>query len=438
MKHPMHAAKHRAQRTVAAYLAIPVAVAALVTVACRDITSLKQENLGQLSGETVFIPANAQLIVNGAIGDFQCAFSRYALGSGIFTDELANALSANGAFDYDRRTLATSAGYGTATCSANNTLPGVYTPLSVARAAADTAVAKLEGWTDAEVPNRQKLIGQAAAYAGYSLVLLGEGMCSAAINLGPEMTPAQLFAEAKLRFDKAVTSATAAGDTTTLNFARLGRARTQLDLGNKAAAAADAALIPSGFVVNISTDATNARRQNAVWSSTVQGGYSSVDTSFQNIYNTTQDPRVAYTSTGKIGTNGKTLVVYPNKDATATSPIAVTKSAEAQLIIAENDVATGNLTGAIAIINALQSAAGQPGYNPTNLTAADVMAQVIEQRRRELFLEGHRLGDMRRYNLPLVPAPGAPFATGGVYGNQTCFPLPDVERINNPNIGSGT
>ena len=25
-------------------------------------------------------------------------------------------------------------------------------------------------------------------------------------------------------------------------------------------------------------------------------------------------------------------------------------------------------------------------------------------------------------------------AGGGLYGTQTCFPLPDVERVNNPNI----
>ena len=57
-----------------------------------------------------------------------------------------------------------------------------------------------------------------------------------------------------------------------------------------------------------------------------------------------------------------------------------------------------------------------------------------EERRRELYLEGHRLGDVRRYNLPLSPAAGTPYAFGGVYGTQSCFPLPDVEKINNPNI----
>ena len=64
---------------------------------------------------------------------------------------------------------------------------------------------------------------------------------------------------------------------------------------------------------------------------------------------------------------------------------------------------------------------------------------LVEDRRRELFLEGHRLGDLRRYNLPILPAAGARTAAGGgTYGAQSCFPLPDVERINNPNIAKGS
>jgi hypothetical protein len=65
-----------------------------------------------------------------------------------------------------------------------------------------------------------------------------------------------------------------------------------------------------------------------------------------------------------------------------------------------------------------------------------VRTQIIEERRREVFLEGHRLGDIRRYQLPLNPPVGAPYAAGGgTYGAQSCVPLPDVERINNPTLG---
>ena len=37
--------------------------------------------------------------------------------------------------------------------------------------------------------------------------------------------------------------------------------------------------------------------------------------------------------------------------------------------------------------------------------------------------------------LPLFPATGEPFpVAGGTFGDQVCFPLPAVERLNNPNI----
>ena len=74
---------------------------------------------------------------------------------------------------------------------------------------------------------------------------------------------------------------------------------------------------------------------------------------------------------------------------------------------------------------------------PAGATSASVKAQIIEERRRELFVEGHRLGDIRRYGIPFTPAAGAPYQYGGVYGTQSCFPLPDVERINNPSIAKG-
>ena len=430
-----HTARGRTRRATIAHFAIATICVTLAAIGCKDITSLKQQDPSQLSGETVFVPANAQLIVNGVVADFECAYSRYALGTGIFTDELTNSIASIANDQYDRRDLPTNAAYGTNKCDFVQ-VPGIYTPLSVARASADTAAAALEKWTDAQVPNRSALIGTASAYGGYSLVLLGESMCSAAINLGPELTPAQLFAQAIIRFDTAVDAATRASDNTTLNFALLGRARAKLDAGDLTGAAADAALVPPGFIVQTSSDAVNTRRQNPIWNSTIFSFYSSVDTSFQKTYDSTGDARIAYTSTGHLGTDGFTIVAYPNKDATADAPITIAKYSEAQLIIAENDVANSNLGGAILIINALQGAAGQPAYAPGTPTQAGVMAQIIEERRREFFLEGHRLGDLRRYDLPFLPAPGAPYGAGGTYGSQTCFPLPDIERINNPNIGN--
>jgi hypothetical protein len=261
-------------------------------------------------------------------------------------------------------------------------------------------------------------------------------MCSAAINLGPELTPAELFAEARMRFDRAVTAATTANDATTLNLALLGRARTLLDLGDKAGAGTDAARVPATFVVNTSTDAVNVRRQNYAFSAINQSTWATVDPSFRNLtLEGAPDPRVAVTNANRNGTSGAAVWTV-NKYSSFTSPMPVARYAEAQLIVAEARVAANDLTGAAAAINnARNTRTGMPQYSATGQTAAQVLAQIIEERRRELYLEGHRIGDIRRYNLPLQPATGSAFPNGGTYGNQSCFPLPDVERINNPNIG---
>ena len=423
---------------LAACATIAALAGGLVMTACSDITRLQQSNPGQL-GPGVFAPENADLIVNSSRGDFECAYNEYIVASGTFVDELANAISQTINFDLDRRTVTPDQPYGTNDCTSQQ-FAAVYTPLSIARASNDVAVTHLEGWTDAQVPDRSKLIGVASAYAGYSLILLGEGMCSAAINLGPELKPPQLFAEAQVRFDTAIAASTRAADTVTLNLARLGRARTELDLGNSAAAATDAALIPPGFEVDIDHDATATRRQNLVFIHTQQSLFSSVDTSIQNRYADTtngrqHDPRIAVTPTGMLGSDGFTMVVFPNKDATATTPQALAKYSEAQLIIAENDANTGDLGGAVSIINTFRSANAQRPFVPVPLDKPAVIAEIVEQRRREFFLEGHRLGDIRRLGLPLSPATGAPYVSGGTYGDQACFPLPNVERINNPNTG---
>ena len=188
-----------------------------------------------------------------------------------------------------------------------------------------------------------------------------------------------------------------------------------------------------------STDATNARRQNSLFITISQSSYSTIDTAYRNVLvpgGTTQDPRVVVTDLGRSGTAPGARLFLPAKAATVTTAMRIASYAEAQLIIAEYAASTGDLTGATAAVNnARARTAGVPVYVlPAGATAADLKAQIIEERRREFFVEGHRLGDLRRYSVPFLPATGATYINGGVYGAQTCFPLPDVERINNPTI----
>ena len=447
-------ARHRG-----AFLALPVIAVAL---ACSDLTNLEQEDPSKILARDAYVPRNAALLVNGAISDFECAFFRYVVGAGLLGDELVNAFANTNNYHYDRRTHPLTGTYAGGCGGAQ--LPGVYTSLSIARASSDTILARLEEWTDAEVPstvNRTQLIGQAAAYAGYSLILLGEGMCSAAINVGPELTPVELLEAASLRFDRAIAAATTANDATTRDFALLGRARTLLNLAyltvdSGAApnpsllARADSAarLIPPTFVVNALAkgDGLN-RQQNIIFLHTGVAGpspgssnYSSVDPTFDSLKvdGVLDSIRirvvrpVAADGTPLRGSDGVTPLRQQTKYANAGSPAPIARATEARLIEAEVAAETGDVSRAVGIINALRTAARMPQYNETNRDS--VLKQVREERRRELFLESHRLGDMRRLYLPLIPATGTAFPRGGTYSDQRCFPLPAVERNNNPNI----
>jgi hypothetical protein len=403
--------------------------------ACDDITSLDQEAPSRIPADSLERPENAALLVQSAIGDFECALANYVVAGGLVGDELLNSNLTNRLWDYDRRTiLPINTVYSTTTCGDD---PTIYTVLSIARYDADNALRLLDGWTDEEVPDRTQLIATASAYAGYSLVLLGEGMCSAALDVGPELTPAQLLTEAEARFTRAIEAATAVGDDRILNLALVGRARARLGLGNTEGAAGDAALIPAAFQVDATYSSAKPQRENLVFTFVTQDLLGTVDVPFRGLeFEGVPDPRVAVIDAGIVGADEATPMFLPAKYSAFESPIRLARWEEAQLILAEAAVAGGDVAGAVSIINTLHANAGLPPY--AGGTPDEVMSQVIEERRRELFLEGHRLGDIIRYGLPLFPATGTPFSTGagfsGVYGTQVCFPLPAVERNNNPNI----
>lgn len=62
-----------------------------------------------------------------------------------------------------------------------------------------------------------------------------------------------------------------------------------------------------------------------------------------------------------------------------------------------------------------------------------ILAEVLEERRRELYMEGHRINDMIRHDRPFPTHHPVKELT---YGLTISLPLPDAERLNNPHIGS--
>src|SRR4051812_47091855 len=123
-----HRAGRRPERALVKLLTTGAAVI-VIGAACGDLTTLKQENPGKFDTSTLYVPGNAQLLIYGAIADFECAFARYTVGSGVLGDELITAIGSIDNYDYERRTIQTNRAYGTGTCNGTNQQPSIYTTL---------------------------------------------------------------------------------------------------------------------------------------------------------------------------------------------------------------------------------------------------------------------------------------------------------------------
>lgn len=421
-------------------VAVAAASIALVGAACSTDDLLNVKAADRVEATLFDSPAQATLMVHSARTEFECALASAITVEAIISDEMADAQLGAAGWPYDRRDANVQPGgiYGTNNCESNQN-PGIYLPLSTARWQADNALSKLEGWTDAEVGSaarRQELMARSALYAGFSYAYIGMSMCTAAFDLGAPVNQAAMFALAEARFGTAITIAgTTASLAEVRNAALVGRARVRLFQSNTTGAVADATLVPSGFVFNATYDGNDNRRYNRVYASTGMFGFYTVDPAVRAL--TTEgvaDPRSATIQYSTRPADNRAVIVGPAKYSAQGSPIRVASYREAQLILAE---AQGG-TQAVTIINALRATHSLPAYTgPTD--AASIRNLIIEERRRELFVEGFRNYDIQRFNVPLVPAPGTTYPNkGGSYGNTTCLPLPDIERFNNPNVPPGT
>ena len=411
-----------------------IAVLGLLAAGGCDLfnNALEVQNPSVIPVSGLEVPANAQLLANGAIADFECAAGAYAELGGEITDELIDATQTADRYPYEQRKMVSSdARYAVNSCIGL----GVYTPLQTARFSALNVISLLQRWTAAQVPGRDTLIATLQAYEGYSLLLLGEGFCTMAVTTldanrqrvwGGEIQRDSVFKLAAASFSDAIGGATTTGQTAVRNMALVGRARAYIDLGQFALAKTDAQAVPATFLKTVTASSINARRNNRVWQ---ENSATSDATTLDTTYTKMNDPRVPFTDKARNSVTGYHLY-RQDKYATSASPIRLASGDEARLIIAEADIRTGGFAGADSIINSFRSRGGQAAMtSPDSATASD---SLFDQRKREFFLEGQHLFDLIRFNKTPNPPVGTVFNGGGTYASQLCMPLPDVERNNNP------
>ncbi len=431
-------------RRARALLLAAVAAGATALAGCDDF--LKVTNPGAIEEPNLNDPQYIALMVNGVLGEFQPTYSNVALYSGVFTDELSNHHVFFENRPIDMRDVSEAGGLLSSQ---------VYNPIHRTRFLADSVASRLKTLL-ADSAGRDLRLARVQALAGYSYVMLGENFCESPLNLSAPYTSDQLLGFAIPRFDEAIaiaaavkakptaTAAEKAGADSLTGLARVGAARAYLNVGNAAKAIEYASAVPSPFEFRIFHSSNSSREYNPFENAASLGAGSTwigVGLPFQNL----NDPRVPHGETTE-GTMNAVRDYVPNSppsfstysgtlpgaEFTKTASIRLASYLEAQYILHE---AQGLTPAGLAFLTQRRAAGSQEPITPTN--DAEFRAALRDQRRRDFYLDGHRLGDLRRYKklygvdeFPSGPYPGS--TSGETYGTQECWPVTLGEKNGNP------
>lgn len=358
--------------------------------------------------------------------NFYQAFQSVALYGGLISDELWT-----GAIRLQTNRLASRTFAGSDDINAD-----FFALLSLAVASNENAVTALASGPDAASDVN---LARASMNFGFSTELMAETMCSGVIQGGPELTDDQLLDTAITAFSRAVTVATAAGSAGAeiVNGANVGLARAYLQKGDNANALAQANLVPPTFVAStVQMDDPQPAARNRLGN----GVYITSSGTTQivaGLYRALNDPRVTFVDVGINAQDGRNRLFRQTKYPAVISPIRIASGLEARYIAAEAQLKTGgNTAPALALIAERRAAGGQPAF--TGTTTAAVLAELMDQRARDFWLEGKHMGDIIRNPTAaaLVPPTGSVFYKSE-YGNflaPACLPVPFAEKANNPNF----
>jgi len=379
-------------------------------------------------------PALAPTLDASALGAFECAFANYIVTAGTLTQEYITSNSFVDSNIWGWRGVETRTAPGSCPGTRTATSMGFYSPMQQARFQAEDAVTRISAFTDDQVPGRVNMLAELSAYEGSALTLLGEGMCQMTVDDGPLMSRADTWKLALQKYADALKYAATTSNADITNMAHVGRARTYLDLADLTNAAADATLVPAGYVRIAEFSESTPTRENRVYNMTVRNDFLSVGPAYRNLtVGGKADPRVKVVDAGRNGQDQVTRQWTQQKyTGSGAASINLASYIEAQLIYAEA-VATSDAQGAKDAINRVRGIAGVAPLDGSE--GSDLTAVVLEERRRQLFSEGTRLGDMLRKSIPF---PSGVNFKNQLFGPMTCVPLPDLEMQNNPHLQGQT
>ena len=351
----------------------------------------------------------------------------------------------------------------------------------------ENALEKLDSLAPA--PGSDARVALVEALVGYGFLFAGETMCQSVIGLPDSLGstlygPLETMQFAIPRLERAIQVGQAAGATDVVNLARVGLARAHLTLGNWSDVIQYAQAVPASFQYwveySAEDDALNNNLFNEMHGSNhtvgmspwfLQGTYGQ-----QDLIDTQTDPRIQHASRYTTGHDASTLLYKPYQGLRFSGYSGATIAPQSPacpgctpgganegdgddgdviLVQKETDVLladyveaqhhmyeammrqSGNDAAVNTFVNARRSVGNQA---PVSLTGDALFAELRNQRGRDLFMGGFRLGDLRRWARDGVgnffpsgahPNPDRPPAQ---YGPWTCWPFPLQEYEGNDNL----
>ena len=434
-------------------------------IGCRDLSGLTGKQAlpaGVSDPNTLKTPAGALQMYTAALYTFQPgggsgasdagnregAFVDFVLASGQLTDELTSSQIGGSPLQYsgtspailDVRQLPEQ------TNPASEDVLGlatqVYKELQAVRRTTNQAIGALATYAPALDP---ALRGQMYTLQGYAEILLADLYCSGVplstldfqgdFTYRAGSTTTQVYQDAAAKLDTAV--ALSADSAQVLNLARVGLGRALLALGQYTRAAQVVASVPDTFTFRFNVD----------WHARCCGGGNNLFQVLQMTVSDSEgetgvpfissdDPRSTVVANGS-NQFGKPLT-FPAKygDPNAISTITVADGIEARLIEAEAALHSGG--DWLTPLNTARALAA-PSLTPLADPGTDTgrVRLLFRERAYDLFVTGHRQGDLRRLIRQYGRSQGqvypiGPYPTGlpPLYGTDVTVPIPPTEFYN--------
>ena len=378
-----------------------LAALALLSMAACD---LGVTNPGAIDDNDLNTPEGVIAMANGAAGAFGYATTAPGggglyLASALLTDELTHV----GTWQPLREISEGAPGNSSPENQAH------WGSASEARWMAEDVAARISRLVgDAE---KNPAVAMVTLYAGFANRVMGDVFCQAVINGGPLQENTAFHQRAIEYFDRAIAVATAAGDANLATAAYGGRAQARAMLGDWAGVVADAGKVATAYRYLQIHSENSEYEYNGVhrWATGYQGQQVSVwgtpfaqwGTEIKGALASEGDPRVRFevrtTAAGDParGGDGRRPLWYAHKYASLGAGIPIVKGTEMRLLEAEAALVGGNWEQAVSKVNEVRAFHGLAAAAATDAESAWTL--LMKERGVELWLEGRRLADLRRW-----------------------------------------